>query len=104
MVDLKLAETILRSNQDEKFDEAYSYVVDYPDEKLSFNNDRFYFANLGALLCNKMKREKKAKEFAIKALELSNITKPDFYRHPTLGLVKASQEQTEILQKIANTV
>jgi hypothetical protein len=51
-----------------------------------------------------MQKKDKAKEFALKALELSEITKPDFYRHPTLGLVEASEEQIRILQKIITGV
>jgi len=67
----------------------------------NFNNQRFYHSELAAILCEKMNKKSEAKEYATKALEYSKITTPDFARHKTLGLVKATDEQIKRLKKIA---
>ena len=50
LADLKLSETILRSNQTDKFEEAYQLVVNYPISELTFNDSKFYYAAVGRLL------------------------------------------------------
>jgi len=101
MADLKLAKTILKSGQTEKLVEAYEYILKFPKKQLPFNNQRYYYAELAALLCDKMNLRKEAKEFALEALKLSQITTPDFSRHKTIGLAKVSQDQINTLQRIA---
>ncbi len=98
--DLKLAETILRSNQTDKFEEAYQLVIDYPISELTFNDSKFYYAELRTHLCDAMNKKAEAKEFAKTAIELSKITKPQFSRHKTVGLVKASDRQLRTLEQI----
>ena len=100
LADLKLAETILRSNQEDRFEEAYQLVIDYPTEELTFNDSEFYYAELRAQLCDAMNKKVEAKKFARKAVELSKITEPQFSRHKTVGLVKVSERQLRTLQEI----
>jgi len=98
--DLKLAETILRSNQTEKFEEAYQLVIDYPISDLTFNDSKFYYTELRTQLCDAMNKKAEAKEFAKTAIELSKITKPQFSRHKTVGLVEVSDRQLRTLEQI----
>lgn len=100
--DLKLAETILTANWTEKFDEAYSLCKNYPVTELTFNNDKFYYAELVAHICDKLNKSEEAREFAKTAIEISKITEPQFYSHKTVGLVKASDKQLRTLEQIAN--
>ena len=97
---LKLAETILRSNQTDKFEEAYQVVSDYPISNLIFNDSKFYYAELRTQLCDAMNKKAEAKEFAKTAIELSEITKPQFSRHKTVGLVIVSDRQLRTLEQI----
>ena len=99
MADLKLAETIFRSNQTDKFEEAYQFVINYPISELIFNNDKFYYGEFRAQLCDAMDKKSEAKEFAKTAIELSKITEPQFSRHKTVGLVKVSKDNYEHLNK-----
>ncbi len=98
--DLKLAETILRSNQTDKFEEAYQFVSDYPISDLIFNDSKFYYAELRTQLCDAMNKKAEAKEFAKTAIELSKIAKPQFSRHKTVGLVIVSDRQLRTLEQI----
>lgn len=100
MADLKLAETILRSNQNDKFNEAYAFVINYPISELTFNDSKFYYAELRAQLSDTLNKKEEAKEFAKTAIELSKITKPQFNRHKTIGIVKASTGQLRTLEQI----
>jgi len=104
IADLKLAETILRSNQADKLHEAYQLFSTFSNDQslqLSFNNQRFYHVELGALLCDKLQKKSEARKYAIQALELSRIKTPDFARHKSLGLVNATINQIKVLQNIA---
>ena len=100
LADLKLAETILGSNQTDKFKEAYRIVIDYPISELTFNDSKFYYAELRTQLCDAMNKKSEAKEFAKTAIELSKITEPQFSRHKTVGLVKVSERQLRTLEQI----
>ncbi len=100
--DLKLAETILIANHSNKFNEAYKLCKDYPVDELTFNNDKFYYAELLAKLCDKMNKNDEAKEYAKIALEFSKITKPQLPRHKTVGLVHATEVQLRTLEQIIN--
>lgn len=100
MADLKLAETILRSNQRNKYEEAYQLVSSFPISELTFNDSKFYYAELRAQLCDAINKKAEAKEFAKTAIELSKIADPQFSRHKTIGLVKASVRQLRTLEQI----
>ena len=99
--DLKVAETILTAGKIDKLEEAYRICKNYPVSMLTFNNDKFYYAELAAHICDKLHMTSDAKEFAKTALEISKITEPQFYRHKTIGLVKASDRQLRTLEQIA---
>jgi len=99
--DLKLAETILTANWTEKFNEAYNICKNYPLDKLTFNSGKYYYAVLTAQICDRLNK-KEAKDFALTAIEISKITEPQFNRHKTVGLVRATEKQLRTLEQIAN--
>jgi tetratricopeptide (TPR) repeat protein len=103
LADLKLCETILKSEQEEKFEEAYEIATKTfkaTGGSLFFNSDKYYYADLMANLCYKMKRKDEATLFAQTAMELSKITEPQFSRHKTFGIIKIVKEKLERLKKI----
>lgn len=103
LADLKLCQVILESEQSEKYNNAYEIATEKFEKTggdLMMNSDKFYYADLMANLCQKMDRKDEASEFAISALELSNITEPQFNRHKTVGIIKAKFEQLKRLEKI----
>jgi len=100
LADLKLAETILARNNPDRFEEAYNLCKDFPKSELRFNNEIFYYAYLFANVCSKTNKKQEAKQYANWALELSKITKPQLNRHKTVGLVKATDKQLQILKEI----
>lgn len=101
--DLKLAETILTANWIDKLDEAYTLCKKFPIAQLMFNNDKFYYSELIAHICDKLNKSEEAREFARTAINISKIMEPQFYRHTTIGLVKASEKQLRTLEQIANS-
>ena len=103
LADLKLCQTIVESEQTEKYKEAYVIATEKFEKtegRLMMNSDKFYYADLMANLCYKMDRKDEASEFAVSALELSNITEPQFNRHKTVGLIDAETEQLKRLERI----
>ncbi|RKS42569.1 hypothetical protein BC962_3236 [Gillisia mitskevichiae] len=103
LADLKLSETLLKSKKSDKFQEAYLLATDKFEKtggELNMNSDKFYYAELMANLCNIMNRKEEASQYAKDALELSKISAPEFTRHKTVGLIKASIEQIENLNEI----
>ena len=104
MADIKLADLILTTQQIEKYDFAYKLITrDFINSKgeLGLNDDRYYYALIRALLSYRLKMIKDAKEYATLALDLSNITEPQFPRHKNVGIVKAKeQERNELLEII----
>jgi tetratricopeptide (TPR) repeat protein len=100
MVDLKLAETLLAANRSDQFEEAYNLCKDYPINELRFNSDKFYYAELLAQLCDKMGKKEEAKEYAKAAIEISKITEPQFNRHKTVGIINATNNQLQTLERI----
>ena len=102
IADLKLVDSIMTSNQVNKLEEAYKICREYPVNESTMNSDKFYYASLAAILCDKMNKKEEAKEYAILALNLSKIIEPQFSRHKTIGLVKATDKQLRILEQIAN--
>lgn len=100
MVDLKLAETLLAANRSDQFEEAYNLCKDYPINELRFNSEKFYYAELLAQLCDKMGKKEEAKEYAKVAIEISKITEPQFNRHKTVGIINATNNQLQTLERI----
>jgi hypothetical protein len=102
IADLKLVETILTSNQTNKFEEAYKLCNEHPVGELTMNSDKFFYAALAARLCDKMNKKKEARQYAMTAINLSKIKESQFDRHKTVGLVTATNKQLRILEQIAN--
>jgi tetratricopeptide (TPR) repeat protein len=100
--DLKLAETILALDKSEKFEEAYNLCKEYPTDELTFNSDVFYYNAVFAQVCKKLNKIDEAKEYANAALKISKVSEPQFSRHKTVGLVRPTSEQIQILKGIAN--
>ena len=76
MADLKLAETLLKSNLDEKLQEAYQLVKAYPTDQIKLIENKFYFTSLAAQVCDALHKTDEAKEYAITAIALPRIIKP----------------------------
>jgi tetratricopeptide (TPR) repeat protein len=105
IADLKLCETLLASNQVEKFEEAYEMAtVLFFETKgyLQLNSEKFYYANLMANLCYRMNKKSEAFKYAENALQLSKIKTPQFSRHKSVGLINPSKEDLKRLRKIQN--
>jgi tetratricopeptide (TPR) repeat protein len=103
LADLKLSETILLSNQEDKFQEAYELSTSKFDEtggRLMLNDQKFYYATLMANLCLRMGKSEEGSEYANSALQLSTITEPQFNRHKTVGIIEADTNTLERLKKI----
>lgn len=102
LADLKLAEILLIGGTANQLEEAYKICKSYPLEELLMNSDKFYYTQLLAHICFKLNKTEDAKEFAEAAIELSKVTKPQFSRHKTVGLVSASNQQLKDLQQIVD--
>jgi len=105
LADLKLSETILKSKKLDKLPNAYDIATEKFNKtggELNMNSDKFYYSDLMANLCNEMNKKEEASEYAKYALKLSDISKPEFIGHKTVGLVKASDKQLENLKDIIN--
>jgi tetratricopeptide (TPR) repeat protein len=102
IADLKLADVILTANLQERLDEAYEICKNYQTEDIHLNDEKFYYYELSALICNKLGKKDEAKEYAKKALEIAKITEPQFRYHKNVGLVDTSSEQLTLLKQIAN--
>lgn len=103
LADLKLSETILISDQEEKLQEAYELSTSKFDETggdLLMNDQKFYYATLMANLCLRMGKLDEASDFANSALQLSTIADPQFNRHKTVGLIEADTNTLERLKRI----
>lgn len=103
VADIKLVATLLELSEKEKFEEAYNLLtVDFEKTSgsLTLNDDRFFFARVIAELCDKLGKRDEAKQYAVKALEISKIIKPQFARHKTVGLVRTDKETLARLTKI----
>jgi len=99
--DLKLAETILIANWKDKFEEAYGICKNFPIDKAFLNSEKYYHATLTAQICDKLDKREEAKYFALLAIEMTKITEPQFNRHKTVGLVRATDKQLKTLEQIA---
>ncbi|MCU7552906.1 hypothetical protein OCK74_27550 [Chitinophagaceae bacterium LB-8] len=102
LADLKLAETILNGNIEDKFEEAYKLCKNHPVDSIILNSDKFYHAALSAQVCERMNKKEEAKQYAKVALAFSYITEPQFSRHKTVGLVNATDIQLMELEHIVN--
>ncbi|WP_199119245.1 hypothetical protein [Pedobacter sp. ASV28] len=105
--DIKLAETIVKTEQSSKFSEMYSLLVDEFKENggsLSLNDDIFRYYSVLAKISIKLNKNEAAKEYAQKALELALIKEPQLDNHPKLGVVKISDDEQSTLEHILMTI
>jgi len=92
----------LNSKKSDQFQEAYNLCKEYPADELTFNSQKFYYASLLARLCNEINKKEEAKEYAKAAIEIAKITEPQFSRHKTIGIIKATTKQLKTLELIVN--
>ena len=76
--DLKLAEAILKSNDDEKLSEAYQLVTEYNVALIKLMDVKFYHAALAANICDALNKIDEAKGYAKAALAMPKVIKPSF--------------------------
>lgn len=103
LADLKLSETILLSDQEDKLQEAYELSTSKFEEtggNLLMNDLKFYYAKLMANLCLRMGGIEEASEYANSALQLSTIKEPQFNRHKTVGIINADKNTIDRLKRI----
>lgn len=98
---LKLAETLLHLGTEEALDEAYELIVTFPVDELGLNDKIFGYYELAALVSAAMNKKAEAEKYARWALGLTNITEPQFTRHKTVGIIKATKVQISVLERIA---
>jgi len=66
----------LHLNQVDQFEKAYELLLNYPVTLLKTPEQKFYHAELGALLCDRMYKKTEAVEYAQAAIKLSSKLKP----------------------------
>jgi hypothetical protein len=103
VADLKLGEVILRSNMEDKLEEAYELCKGFPIGELILNSDKFYHAALSALVCKRINKLEEAKKHAEAALILSSITEPQFSHHKKVGLINTTHYQLKELEQIMDS-
>ena len=104
IADIKLAEVIIKTNQLEKYSELHNLLTDKFEStggSLSLNEDIFRYYSALAKLCDGLRRNDLAKEYAKKALELSEIKEPQLDKYPQLGVTSAQNFEIDSLRKIA---
>ena len=101
LTDLKLAEAILKSNDDVKLPEALQLVNDFPETLLNLIDTKYYFTELFAQIHDALKNEAEAIKFATAALVLPKILKPSF-KSKTVIAIKVSDRKLRTLQDIIN--
>ena len=101
LTDLKLAEAILKSNDDVKLPEALQLVNDFPETLLNLIDTKYYFTELSAQIHDALKNEAEAIKFATAALVLPKILKPSF-KSKTVIAIKVSDRKLRTLQDIIN--
>ena len=95
ITDLKWAESIFYMNLVEQFEKAYQLVQQYPKNLLQTPAQKFYYAELGALLCERMYKKTEAIDFAREAVELSAIKQslPAVNKSKTVDAAMANRVQ-----------
>ena len=78
IADLKLAEALVRNGKDDQLEAAYKLIKDYPVEQLKLIDNKFYYTQLAAQVCDVLHKDIEAKAFAVAALALPQIIKPIF--------------------------
>jgi len=103
--DIKLAEIITRTNQLDKFTEMYHLLTEDFEKtggSLILNDDIFRYYSVLAKLCDGLGKNKLAKQYAEKALELSKVQKPQLDKYPQLGMIKTDTNELDSLKEIVS--
>lgn len=75
---LKLAEALLKLNDDTTLQEAYQLVSEFDEDSLKLIDIKFYHASLAANICDALNKSVEAIAFAKAALAMPVIIKPAF--------------------------
>lgn len=78
MADLKWAEAILKANRTDEMEAAYALVKNYPIALLQLQQQKFYYAELAAHICQRLDKTEEAAAFAATALSIKAA-------HPSLA-------------------
>lgn len=101
MTDLKLAEAILYSNVEDKLEQAWQLVINYPVSLLKFVAAKYYYAELAAQVCDAMGKKEEAATFAKSALELLKKANTPLAKNRSAGGKKSTGRQLRTLQEIS---
>jgi hypothetical protein len=101
MADLKLAETILNSKDEGELETAYQLLKNYPVTLLRFAAGKYYYAELGAHICDAMHKKEEGALFAKSALELLKMANGPLTKSKTLVGKKSMGRQLRTLPEIS---
>ncbi|MBC7422309.1 MAG: hypothetical protein H7334_02525 [Ferruginibacter sp.] len=101
IADLKLAEALVRNGKDDQLEAAYKLIKDYPVELLKLMDNKFYYTQLAAQVCDVLHKDVEAKEFAVAALALPQIIKPVIKGNKLAVATKLAGRQLKAIQEIA---
>jgi hypothetical protein len=76
MADLKLAETLFKTNETNNIAQAYELVNKYPVALLKINSQKFYHAALAARICHLLNKKDEAMKYAKSAIEIAATLRP----------------------------
>jgi tetratricopeptide (TPR) repeat protein len=77
MADLKWAEAILKANRTNEMEAAYKLVMEYPVALLQLQQQKLYYAELAAHICQRLDKKEAAAAFAATAISIKG-------NHPSL--------------------
>jgi len=101
--DVKLAETIIKAGKSDDFLAMYHLLTDEFKKTggaLTLNDDIFRYYSVLAKISDAIGKKDEAKAYAQKALQLTEITKPQLDDYPRLGVVTVDKEELGNLKSI----
>lgn len=101
MTDLKWAETIVKTNQAEKLEAAYQMVINYPLALLKLSENKLYYTELAAHICDQLDKKEEAAAFAKTAIALSAVSKSTFSKQKNNEAKKTSTSLLRTLLEIS---
>jgi tetratricopeptide (TPR) repeat protein len=99
---LRLPELLLEDGSTEARREAGELLEALPPVALTFSSQRFRYAVARARLARNSGHWAEARRYADDALSEAAMVKPDFSRHPTVGLVTADQTALREMNELAS--
>ena len=103
IADIKLAEMIVDYEQEDKYEEMYlllTEVFESTKGKLLFNDDRYRYAFVLSRLTDLLGINNESAYYATKALELSEISKPQLDDSKLVGVINSKKEEIAFLENI----